>query len=63
MSNEPKRLNDTDLKIWRGYYQAAITGMLASSTGDPYTTALPDLIAEHAANFADAAIEQEKRRE
>jgi len=56
MSNEPKRLNDTYLKIWRGYYQAAITGMLASSTGDPYTTALPDLIAEHAANFADAAI-------
>jgi len=62
MSDEPNRLNESYLKIWRGYYQAAITGMLASSTGDPYTTAPPKLIAEHAANFADAAIEQDKRR-
>jgi hypothetical protein len=49
-------------EAWRGYFAAAITGILAGSQLDPRTTGLPEMIVEMAAKVADAAVEQDAMR-
>jgi len=46
-------------ELWRGYFQAALTGLLAATQ---YQAIAPQAITETAAKIADEAIKADNRR-
>ncbi len=58
---EDRVLSPDELVAWRGYFQAAISGLLAAGELDPRTAAVPRVIAEACSRVADAAMSEENK--
>jgi len=62
MSESQKTEMSADkLAVWRSYFQAAITGVIAAGDLDPRNPGVAAIITESAARVADAALTQPRR--
>jgi hypothetical protein len=63
MSDSPKKkLIGDDVAVWRSYFQAAITGLLAAGNLDPRSSGVVGIIVDVAARVADAGVEEDRLR-